>query len=561
MLKVIRVVHKLIWLATDSIKLKIHFILDYAFGAVQGALMFFTPFALSEMVKSISQADNQKILYWFWMLVAMTVGLALCKFIVRYFFEYLSRIIPIKLKEKYYEKIYQQTYTWHTNNSVGYFLSIINDVSRIMRTWLWAMNFSYIPSLVFSIVFFIYTYIKSPYLFLYLFVGMAVFVILTRVFYTKRIYYTNEAVQSDNNFNKIYTDFTYNVRSVKKMNLIHFVMNTLHKFSAVSFSNNRRLMRYNAKQWGFTELFLSGLFLIPTGFFIYQYLMTGQNIDLVIMIIAIQGNIQNIGREFMHLMTELADNKTHIDILEKHLEDLQGNANSKHTKHIKKWNKIVFDNMLFQFKMDNTKFKSCVQHIEIKRGDHIAIVGASGTGKSTFLNLLTRQLEPLAGSIKIDNIDYKDVADDFFNKNLTYISQDVELFNLSLYENITLGHKVKKQELDRILSGCCLTDLIAKNNNDMNLYIGEKGIKVSGGERQRINLARGLILNREILVLDEITANLDPKTTKKIWEFIFKEYKDKTIIAISHTTELLNHVNKVIEFNNGCGTIKETKQI
>ncbi|MBQ6011495.1 MAG: hypothetical protein IJL23_00015, partial [Alphaproteobacteria bacterium] len=87
MLKVIRVVHKLIWLATDSIKLKIHFILNYAFGAVQGALMFFTPFALSEMVKSISQADNQKILYWFWMLVAMTVGLALSKFIVRFFFE------------------------------------------------------------------------------------------------------------------------------------------------------------------------------------------------------------------------------------------------------------------------------------------------------------------------------------------------------------------------------------------------------------------------------------------------------------------------------------------
>ena len=152
--------------------------------------------------------------------------------------------------------------------------------------------------------------------------------------------------------------------------------------------------------------------------------------------------------------------------------------------------------------------------------------------------------------------DYADVADDFFDKNLTYISQDVELFDLSLYENITLGHRVKKQELDRILSGCCLDDLIKKHNNDLNLTIGEKGIKVSGGERQRINLARGLILNREILVLDEITANLDPKTTKKIWEFIFREYKDKTIIAISHTPELLNHVNKVIEFNNGCGIIK-----
>ena len=556
MLKVVKVVHKLIWLATDSIKLKIHFILNYAFGVVQGALMFFTPFALSEMVKSISESNDQKILYWFWMLVAMTFGLVLCKFIWRFFFEYLSRIIPIKLKEKYYDKTYQQTYAWHTNNSVGYFLTIINNVASIMQRWLWSMTANYISNIAFAIIFFIYTYIKSPYLFLYLFVGMTVFVILTRLFYTKRIYYTNCAVQSDNDFNKIYTDFTYNVRSVKKMNLIHFVMNTLGRFSKQSFANNKTLMRYNAKQWGFTELFLSGLFLVPTGYFIYQYLATGQNIDLVIMIIAIQGNIQNIGREFMHLMTELADNKTHIDILEKHLEDLQANANSKHTKHIKKWNKIVFDNMLFQFKLDKTKFKSCIKHIEIKRGDHIAIVGASGTGKSTFLNLLTRQLEPLSGSIKIDNVDYKNVADDFFNKNLTYISQDVELFNLSLYENITLGHKIRKQELNKILSGCCLNDLIHKNNNDLNLQIGEKGIKISGGERQRINLARGLVLNRDILVLDEITANLDPKTTKKIWEFIFKEYKDKTIIAISHTPELLNHVNKVIEFNNGCGIIK-----
>jgi len=556
MLKVIKIGHKLIWLASDTIRLKIEFILNYSFGVIHGMFMFFTPFALSEMVKSVSATDNQKLLYWFWALTIMTIGLLLSRFISRFFFEYMSRIIPIKLKEKYYEKIYKQSYTWHINNSVGYFLSVLDNVAGIIRTWLWAMNFSYIPSLVFTLVFFIYTYIKSPYLFLYLFIGMSIFVIFTRIFYTKRIYYIDQAAQSNNDFNKIYTDFIYNVRSVKKMNLIHFVMNTLSHFSQECFKTNRKLMQYNAKQWGFTELFLSGLFLIPTGFFIYQYLTTGQNIDLIVMIVAVQGNIQNIGREFMHFMTELASNKIQIDIMEKHLEDLKDKTNTKHNIKIKHWNKIIFDNTLFQFKLDNTKFKSCIKHIEINRGDHVAITGASGTGKSTFLNLLTRQLEPLSGTIKIDNIDYKNIADDFFDKNLTYISQDVELFNLSLYENITLGHKIKKQELDNVLSGCCLKDLIAKHNNNLNIYIGEKGIKVSGGERQRINLARGLILNREILVLDEITANLDPTTTKKIWEFIFKKYKDKTIIAISHTPELLNHVNKVIEFNNGCGVTK-----
>ncbi|MBD5398863.1 ATP-binding cassette domain-containing protein, partial [bacterium] len=86
--------------------------------------------------------------------------------------------------------------------------------------------------------------------------------------------------------------------------------------------------------------------------------------------------------------------------------------------------------------------------------------------------------------------------------------------------------------------------------------IGEKGIKVSGGERQRINLARGLLLNRDILVLDEITANLDPVTTERIWNYIFKDYKEKTIVAISHEKGLLQHTNKVVRFRNGRGRVE-----
>ena len=93
-------------------------------------------------------------------------------------------------------------------------------------------------------------------------------------------------------------------------------------------------------------------------------------------------------------------------------------------------------------------------------------------------------------------------------------------------------------------------------NGNLDTPIGEKGIKVSGGERQRINLARGLLLDRDILVLDEITANLDPMTTERIWEYIFKEYKEKTIVAISHEKGLLQHTNKVVRFRNGRGKVE-----
>lgn len=555
MLKVIRVVHKLVWLSADTIKLKFHFIFNYFFGVIQGLLTFFTPFALSEMVNSITHDNHDKILLWFWILTVMTCCLVASKFITRFFFEYLSRIIPIKLKEKYYEKLIAQTYTWHVNNSAGYFLTILNRVANIIKTWLWAMNFSYIPSLTFSIVFCVYTYIRSPMLFWYLAMGGACFVLLTRIFYSRRIEYTNNASVSENSFDKAYTDFIYNVRSVKKMNLLSFVLNTLNVRSGVSFDRNKKLMRYNALQWGFTEMFLSLLFLLPTGIYIYSYLKTGQNIDMVVMLVAVQGNIQSIGREFMHLMTELANNKIQTDILDKHLKDLKSINDKVNKSNPRSWNKIEFKNTCFKFTRGGTGFVSRINNIVINRGDHIAITGVSGQGKSTFLNLLTRQFNVQSGEICIDGIPYDKLSDNFFNTKMTYVSQDVELFNMSLYDNITLGRKISKKQLQDVLSGCCLQELVGRMNGDLTKNIGEKGIRVSGGERQRINLARGLLLDRDILILDEITANLDPETTKKIWKYIFDKYRDKTIIAISHTPELLSHVNKTIYFNNGIGDI------
>ncbi len=89
---------------------------------------------------------------------------------------------------------------------------------------------------------------------------------------------------------------------------------------------------------------------------------------------------------------------------------------------------------------------------------------------------------------------------------------------------------------------------------DLHTDIGEKGVKVSAGEKQRISLARGLLLDRDVLVLDEITANLDPVTTQHIWNYIFSEYADKTIIAVSHEKDLLNHVTRRLDFKKGIGT-------
>lgn len=549
MFKTLIIAHRLLWLAADTLSLKIRFVAGYIFGIFQGIITFASPLALSAMIKCISNNDTKGALFYFYALVVIAACLILSRYIWRYFIEFISTVLPLNLKEIYYAKIFSKPYNWHLHNSVGYFSSALNKVCDVLKNWLWKMPYDYVGSGVLALCFFGYTAAISYKLFLYFFISLVIMGIIVRVLYSKRLKYLDECARSNIAFDRSYIDFLYNVRSVKKMNLLEFVNSILGKKSKIACKKARSMMQYNALQYGFVELYINTLFLLPIGYFVYRFIQTGSGIDIIVMIAAIQPKIGELGRQFMSLMIEIARTKTEYGILAEHL----GNVFAKNTeeKNIKNWKKIIFDKTKFEFIKDGSIFSHQVEYLEINKGDHMAVTGKSGEGKSTFLNLLTNQFSVEEGSISVDQTDYKNISENFFNSQMTYISQDVELFDMTFFDNIIMGKKIKKEKLDKVLKGCCLTELIERMNGNLHTDIGEKGIKVSGGERQRINLARGLLLDRNILVLDEITANLDPQTTEQIWKFIFEEYGSKTIIAVSHEKELLNHINRRIEFKKG----------
>lgn len=543
------IAHKLLWLSANTTKLKTRFILGYAFGIFQGVITFISPLALSAMIKSISEKNTQNTLFYFYVLIVTAALLVISRYVWRYYIEYISRVLPLNLKEIYYEKIFNKPYDWHLHNSVGYFSSALDKVCELLRNWLWKMPYDYVGSAVMAICFLGYTYIISYKLFLYFFISLIIMGAVIRILYSKRLKYLDAEARASVSFDKSYIDFLYNVRSVKKMNLLTFVKSVLGKKSTIVIKNATSMMQYNALQYGFVELYINALFLLPIGYFIYQFIQTGRGIDVIVMIATIQPKISELGRQFMALMVEIAKTKTEYGILAVHLGDVF--VVEEKEKNIKKWNKIIFDKTKFEFIKDGSIFSHQVDYLEINNGDHMAVMGKSGEGKSTFLNLLTRQFQVAEGEIKLDNIGYENLSESFFNSKMTYISQDVELFDMSFLDNIVMGKNIKKEKLDKVLRGCCLDELIERMGGNLNTDIGEKGIKVSGGERQRINLARGLLLDRDILVLDEITANLAPYTTEQIWKFIFDEYSDKTIVAVSHEKELLKHINRKIEFKKG----------
>ena len=353
-------------------------------------------------------------------------------------------------------------------------------------------------------------------------------------------------------YGKTFIDFLYNVRSVKKMNLLGFVNKKLDDKGEKVFASCIKTMHYNAYQYGFIETFINVLFLLPIGYYVYQFIKTGVGVEVIVMIAAIQGKISELGLQLMALMTELARAGVDCRILAEHLGEDKPKTTSR--KNIKKWHKIKFDSTYFEYTKDGNLFLHKVADFTIHQGDHIAVTGKSGEGKTTFLNLFTNQFAVAKGKVTVDGVDYKDLPTAFFDDHITYISQDVELFDMTLYDNIVMGKRVPAEKLQKVIDGCCLNELIARMNGNLHTDIGEKGVKVSAGEKQRIALARGLLLDRDILVLDEITANLDPTTTQNIWNYIFSAYGDNTIIAVSHEKDLLNHVSRKLEFKKGIGT-------
>ena len=550
MLKSLWMACRLIWMGANTAVLRILVLSGAALGIIAGAATYLSTYYLSKLVKVVTEQNFNLVTHYLYLLIAAAAAIVFARFAWRYMAEYAGTPITINIRKHYYRTLFHKDYDWHQHNSVGFFSSMLNRAIGFLDTWNWKMPYEYLPDFFLGLFFFGYTWTVSPWLFVYFVSCTIVLVLIILKLYVRRALLIHERNLRDSKFTKIFVDFLYNIRSVKKMNLLKFTTEKIDEKADSLIDKTKEMMRYNSYQWGIMEFFVRAQFLIPLAYFIYRLIQTGSGIEIVVMLAAIQGRMEEIGRQIMHFISDLAISQQAFELLEQHVGSA-GDTDAR--RRLRNWHEISFKNTVFHFKRGRQNFEHYVPDFTINRGDHVAVMGKSGEGKSTFLNLLTRNYSPESGTISVDGRDYADINQSFFDHQMTYVSQDIELFDLSLYDNLTMGKRVGAAELAEIIDGCCLNELIKRMHGDMNAEIGEKGVKVSGGEKQRINLARGLLLDRDILVLDEITANLDPATTAKIWQFIFSKYKNKTIIAISHEPELLKHVNKRIVFHGGRG--------
>jgi ATP-binding cassette subfamily B protein len=211
---------------------------------------------------------------------------------------------------------------------------------------------------------------------------------------------------------------------------------------------------------------------------------------------------------------------------------------------------ITFSNVKFHYKDADLLFQN--KSIKIAAGTKIGLVGYSGSGKSTFVNLILRLYDLAEGCILIDGQDISGVTQASLRENISLIPQDPSLFQRSLIDNICYGKvNAEGKEVIQAAKNAHADEFISNLPEGYNSLVGERGVKLSGGERQRIAIARAMLKNAPILILDEATSQLDSVTETYIQESLSTLMHNKTTIVIAHRLSTLLHMDRILVFDQG----------
>ncbi len=214
-----------------------------------------------------------------------------------------------------------------------------------------------------------------------------------------------------------------------------------------------------------------------------------------------------------------------------------------------KWQKLQFKRVNFSYH-NKPVLKNF--SLTINKGEKIGVVGISGTGKSTLFKLILKLYCEYHGTISFDSTSLKDIHRESYLKYVAAVPQETELFNMTLEENIVLGKSGNsKKNLQKALQIAHINDFAEKLPKGIKSLIGEKGIKLSGGEKQRVGIARAIYKNPEILLLDEATSHLDIDSEKKIQNTLHTFFKDITAIVIAHRLSTIREMDRIIVIQDG----------
>lgn len=210
---------------------------------------------------------------------------------------------------------------------------------------------------------------------------------------------------------------------------------------------------------------------------------------------------------------------------------------------------ITFEDVEFHY--DDSKEVLRNVSFTIDSNQKVALVGHSGAGKTTVINLITKFYNPSAGTIKLGDKSYKELSHNEVRRNISLVFQENELFSTTIRENVAYGMKSSEEDIEKALRAANAWDFVNKLVQGIDTEIGERGIKLSGGQKQRIQIARAILHDTPVVILDEATSNLDSKSEKEVQEALETLMKDRIVIIIAHRFSTIQNVDKILVLDEG----------
>lgn len=274
---------------------------------------------------------------------------------------------------------------------------------------------------------------------------------------------------------------------------------------------------------------------------------SGNFVSFITALIMLYTPIKGIGKNFNNVQVSFLAIERIVEILNTE-PTIVDSDNAKKLKNVNQ--NIVFKDVEFGYLPETKVLKKI--NLNIKAGSTIALVGNSGGGKTTIVNLLPRFYDVTAGSISIDGIDIRNYKLSSLRDSIAVVFQDNFLFSGTIRENILLGKpNATESEIHKALQMAYLDDFVNSQENGLDTDIGERGSSLSGGQRQRLAIARAMIKNAPIVILDEATSALDNKSEAVVQKAIENLMQDRTVFIIAHRLSTIQNADTIVVLNNG----------
>lgn len=527
-----------------------------------GANIIFSlqPLLLGWFVNKI-QTDTTEVLKYAFIYIGVYISLKLLEWTLHGPARIMERTLAFSISRNFIQEKYHQVLhlspRWHQDNHSGATINRIRKAYESLREFFdrGFTNLYTMTKFLFSVIAIVYF---SP-----LFGSIAVVMGLTTVFVISQfdvpfIKTLREMNQKEHDVSSNLFDSLSNIRTVITLRLERSMESGLLKKIRRVYRPFRRNAIINEWKWFTAEMMIALIYGVIVSGYVYQHWTPGQMFR-VGGLVALLGYINQFTSVFQNVAiqyTQLVQHHTNVNEVQVVTDAyVQQHPVDNMQRFPRKWNEVKIEKLNFSHRtVYEEKFVPQSLHnihLNIEKGKKIALIGHSGSGKSTLLSVLRGLYPAQPGiSIRIDGIEYPIQT---LDEKVTQFPQEPEIFENTILYNVTMGLPATDDDITTACEIAGFSEVINQLPQGLNTDIKEKGVNLSGGQKQRLALARGILAAKdsEIILLDEPTSSVDPKTEAIIYEKLFNVFRDKALVSSMHRLHLLDQFDYVYVLDNG----------